>query len=73
MFVVGIDIEIDVGFVMLIFTIVYTFTKLRLLFKDEYICNLQTHIRIVHFLDNWRLVFNYELCYIFQLFLLFCV
>ena len=65
------NIEIDVGFVMLICTIVYTFTKIRIQFEDEYVYGLQTHLQIVPFLDNLRLVFSYELCCIFQLLLLF--
>ena len=65
MFVVRIDIEIDVGFIILICTILYTFTKLRIPFEDEHVCGLQTHLGSVPFLDSLRLVFSYELCCIF--------
>ena len=48
MFVIGNDIEtnieIDVGFVMLICPLLYTFTKLRIPFKYEYVCGLQTRL-----------------------------
>ena len=53
----NIYIEIDVGFIMLMRLIVHTVTKLRIPFEDEYVCGLQTHLRVVHFLDNLRLVF----------------
>ena len=65
-------IEIDIGFAMLMRLIVHTVTKLRILFEDEYVCGLQTHLRTVLFLDSLRLVFSYELCCIFWLLLLFC-
>ena len=38
---------------------------------DEYVCGLQTHLRIVPLLDNLSLVFSDELWYLFQLLLLF--
>ena len=60
-----IDIEIDVRFVMLFCTSVYTFTKLRIPFEDEYICALQTHLQIVTILDSLKLVFSYKLCFFF--------
>ena len=46
--------------------------NLRTPFGDEYICGLQTHLRIVPLLDSLSLVFRDELWYLFQLLLLFC-
>ena len=40
-------------------------------FGDEYVCGLQTHLRIVPLLDSLSLVFRDELWYLFQLLLLF--
>ena len=45
--------------------------KLRTPFGDEYVCSLQTHLRIVPLLDSLSSVFRDELWYLFQLLLLF--
>ena len=45
--------------------------NLRTPFGDEYVCGLQTHLRIVPLLDSLSLVFSDELWYLFQLLLLF--
>ena len=45
--------------------------NLRTPFGDEYICGLQTHLRIIPLLDSFSLVFRDELWYLFQLLLLF--
>ena len=45
--------------------------NLRTPFGDEYVCGLQTHLRIVPLLDSLSLVFRDELWYLFQLLLLF--
>ena len=64
MFVIVIDVEF---FFMLMHLIIHNDTKLIIPFEDKYVCSLQTHLRIVLFLDSLRLIFNYELCFFFQL------
>ena len=72
MFVIVIDferniyIEIEVEFFYVNTCNCTPVTKFRIPFEDEYVCGLETHLRIVSFLDNLRLVFIYELCRIFS-------
>ena len=46
---------------MLMRIILHPDRKLRIPFKDEYVCGLQTRLWIVPFLDSLKLVFSYEL------------